>query len=195
MPHAPYPRLILASASPRRAEILRIAGFPFQIRPSRVDESQRPRESPSRYVSRLAREKALSVAQRICGSAVILGADTVVVVARQTLGKPSSPRDARRMLRLLSGRTHQVLTGIVVMRLAPPRRPRLLSAVESTRVTFGHLSSREVAAYVATGEPMGKAGAYAIQGRAGKFVSRIEGCYFNVVGLPLARLYRLLQSL
>ena len=189
MSHALHRPLILASASPRRAEILRHAGIPFRIIRTSVDESPLPGESPARHVARLAREKALAAARRGRGPAVILGADTVVVLGRQILGKPASARDARRMLRLLSGRTHRVLTGIALLRLQPgTHRLRILSAVESTRVTFARLSPREIAAYVATREPMDKAGAYAVQGRAGKFVTRIEGCYFNVVGLPLARL-------
>jgi len=189
-------RLILASASPRRVEILRHAGFQIVARPAHVDESVRVGESPAKHVARLAREKAAAVAKRILTPAVVIGADTVVVVGREILGKPSSPRDARRMLRLLSGKTHKVLTGVAVLCLMPGTRSvRLFSAVESTNVRFAPLSAREIYAYVATGEPMGKAGAYAIQGRAGKFVTRIEGCYFNVVGLPLARLYRMLISL
>jgi len=193
---ARHHRLILASASPRRAEILRQAGFSFVTRPTRLDESLRRGESPAHHVVRLAREKALACAKRVSAPALILGADTVVVLGRQFLGKPSSPRDAGRMLRLLSGKTHRVLTGIALLHLpAPHGRARLVSAVESTRVTFAPLSAQEIAAYVSSREPMGKAGAYAIQGRAGKFVTRIEGCYFNVVGLPLARFYRLLRPL
>ena len=201
MPTRPHPRLILASASPRRAEILRRAGFRFTTRPASVDESVRPGELPAVHVTRLAREKARAGAKGISGPAVVIGADTVVVVGRKILGKPASRRDARRMLRLLSGRTHAVLTGFAVLYL--PRQKRrsrtltgatLRSAVESTRVTFAPLSAREITAYLASGEPMGKAGAYAIQGRAGKFVTRIEGCYFNVVGLPLARLYSMLRK-
>jgi len=190
-----YPRLLLASASPRRAEILRGAGIRFLVRPAHMKESVRPGESPKRLVARLAREKAFAAASLSAAPALILGADTEVVVGRQILGKPSSRRDARRMLRLLSGRTHTVLTGLTLLRLpGGALRPRLISAVESTRVTFAHLTAREIAAYVASGEPMGKAGAYAIQGRGGKFVTRIDGCYFNVVGLPLARLCRMLQA-
>ncbi len=188
-------RLILASASPRRAEILRHAGFSFVVRPCRVDESIRGGESAARHVARLAREKALACAKRVSGPAIILGADTVVVLGRHILGKPSSPANARHMLRLLSGRTHRVLTGIALLRLASDGRTRVLSAVESTRVTFAPLGAREIAAYVSSGEPMGKAGAYAIQGRAGRFVTRIEGCYFNVVGLPLSRLCRMLRAM
>lgn len=197
-------RLILASASPRRGEILRHAGFQFITRAANVDESVRPGESPTEHVLRLAREKATAGAKGISGPAAVIGADTVVVVGREILGKPASRRDARRMLRLLSGRTHRVLTGLalLLLRLRPgehrqssARRGKIRSAVESTRVTFAPLSSREIAAYVASGEPMDKAGAYAVQGRAGKFVTRIEGCYFNVVGLPLVHLCRMLRKM
>ena len=195
-------RLILASASPRRAQILRDAGFSFRVRPASIDESPRRGESPARHVMRLAREKALDVAKRVQGDALIVAADTVVVVRRAILGKPSSPEDARRMLRLLSGRKHRVLTGLAVLRAGASGRARqnrssnasLLCGVESTSVWFARLTPGEIDEYVATGEPMDKAGAYAIQGRAGRFITRIEGCYFNVVGLPLARLYRLLQE-
>ena len=196
MPRLHHPRLILASASPRRAEILRQAGIPFRVVRTSVDESPRRGESPARLAARLAREKALAASRRVRGPAIILGADTVVVAGHRILGKPASHADARRMLRLLSGRTHRVLTAFALLHLAHrARRPRILSAVESTRVTFAPLTARQIAAYASTGEPMGKAGAYAIQGRAGKFVTRIEGCYFNVVGLPLARLCRLLHTL
>jgi nucleoside triphosphate pyrophosphatase len=195
-------RLILASASPRRAQILRDAGIIIEVRSSRVDESLRAGESASRHVQRLAREKAVAAARSIRGSAVVIGADTVVVVDGKILGKPASRRDARRMLRRLSGRTHRVLTGIAILRLPPGKRgeslgrgERILSAVESTRVKFAPLSARGIEAYVSSGEPMDKAGAYAVQGRAGKFVTRIVGCYFNVVGLPLARLSGMLRKI
>ena len=195
------PRLILASASPRRAEILHNAGLRFRALPTSVDESLWRRESPAKHVVRLAREKALAAATHVTAPAIILGADTVVVVGRKILGKPASRRDARRMLRLLSGRTHVVLTGLAFLAIPPQgrrnsdsRRWRMRSAVESTQVTFAPLSSQEIAAYVASGEPMDKAGAYAVQGRGGRFITRIEGCYFNVVGLPLARLYRMLKK-
>ena len=196
------PRLILASASPRRAEILRDAGFTFAVRPVPVDESPLPHESPSRHVERLAREKSLAAARHLRGPAVVIGADTVVVVRRQILGKPRSHNDARRMLRLLSGRKHHVLTGLAMLRLAPftrggsePRPDGLRSETETTAVWFARLTPREIADYVASGEPADKAGAYAIQGRAGRFITRIEGCYFNVVGLPLARLYGMLRAM
>jgi septum formation protein len=192
------PRLILASASPRRAEILRGAGFQFEVRPVNLDESLRPGESPGAHVKRLACEKALAVSARVKGHALVIGADTVVVVGRRILGKPKSQQEACRMLRFLSGRSHRVLTGLAVLvagapgthgqqHATPPR-----CEVETTRVWFAPLSAREINSYVASGEPMDKAGAYAVQGRGGRFVTRIEGCYFNVVGLPLARLYRML---
>jgi len=194
--------LILASSSPRRAQILRDAGFSFSVLPAAVDESPLRGESAVQHVQRLAREKALATSQRIRGAAVIIGADTVVVVGGKILGKPRSRADARRMLRLLSGRKHRVLTGLAVLKLVSPshgRRPHrvglLRCGVESTAVWFARLTQREIADYVASGEPMDKAGAYAIQGRAGRFITRIDGCYFNVVGLPLARLYRLLREL
>ena len=191
------PPLILASASPRRAEILRDAGFTFKTLAAGVDETPHRGESPAAHVKRLAVSKALVAAARVKHAATIIGADTVVVVGGKILGKPKSRADARRMLRLLSGRSHRVLTGLTVLRIAAgdasrPRRAHLQTAVETTRVWFAPLTSREIADYVATGEPADKAGAYAIQGRAGRFVTRIEGCYFNVVGLPLARLNRLL---
>ncbi len=194
-------RLILASASPQRAKILRDAGFEFEVRPCAVDESLRPGETPAAHVERLAREKALAAA-RIEGTGIVIAADTVVVANRKILGKPASRVDARRMLRALSGRTHQVLTGIAVLKLFHPpgmsskrRVGSLSSAVETTRVTFARLNQREIETYAASGEPDDKAGAYAVQGRGGRFVTRIEGCYFNVVGLPLARLCRMLLEM
>jgi len=194
-------RLILASASPRRAEILRDAGFRFETRPANVDETVRRGETPSEHVKRLAREKALKAAARVEGIAVVIAADTVVVVGGKILGKPKSREDARRMLGVLSGRRHQVLTGLALL-LADARGAhgqrrvtRLRSGVETTQVWFAPLSGREIDEYVATGEHDDKAGAYAVQGRGGRFVTRIEGCYFNVVGLPLARLYRMLAAL
>jgi septum formation protein len=194
-------RLVLASRSPRRAEILRDAGFIFETRPANVDETPRRGETPAEHVKRLAREKALAASAHIEGSALVVGADTVVVVGGVILGKPKSREDARRMLRLLSGRRHRVLTGLAVLRLVHPRgAPRLRRAgslrttTETTHVWFAPLSRGEINEYVSTGEPDDKAGAYAIQGRAGRFVTRIEGCYFNVVGLPLARLHRILTE-
>ena len=187
-------RLVLASSSPRRVEVLRNAGFEFEIIPARVDESPRPGESPVALAERLAREKAEDVAARLApdNDAVVLGADTVVVGDDGSLlGKPGSPADAAAMLEKLSGRTHEVITGIALV-AAGGGRTRL--AHERTRVSFRDVSRPEIDAYVASGEPLDKAGAYAIQGRAGRFVTRIEGCYFNVMGLPLSLVDRMLRE-
>lgn len=189
------PRLILASASPRRAELLRDAGFVFEILPADVDESPLPGETPGAMTLRLARAKARVAAPAAAASgaaAFILGADTAVVAGSTPLGKPASPAEAARMLRALSGCTHTVLTGVAVIRL-PDRAER--TAVETTSVTFARLSDEEIEAYAASGEPGDKAGGYAIQGRAARFVTRIEGCYSNVVGLPVSRVYALLREL
>ncbi|MHB8755442.1 MAG: Maf family protein [Candidatus Acidiferrales bacterium] len=191
----PKSKLILASSSPRRAEILRNAGFDFEGIPAHIDESRRPGEPAAEYVRRLAEEKARTVARRLANnaassSAFIIGADTVVVIGSETLGKPFSAAHAREMLRRLSGETHEVFTGLSVLQGNSAGR----TVVETTRVTFAPLSEQEIEDYIATGEPFDKAGAYAIQGRGGKFISRIEGCYFNVMGLPLARLYLLLRE-
>lgn len=180
--------LVLASGSPRRQEILERAGIPFVARPVEVDEALRPGEDPVTYVKRLAREKA-----QACPAApgdVVLGADTVVVVDEEILGKPAGAADAARMLRLLSGREHLVMTGICLRSSSA-----LIEDVEATRVRFVPLSPRDVELYAASGEPLDKAGAYAIQGLASKFIDRIEGCYFNVVGLPVALVYRHLSTL
>lgn len=190
-------KFILASDSPRRAEILRNAGFEFEILPADVDESVRPGESAADYVRRLAEEKARAAARKLAAragrdSSVIVAADTVVVVENEILGKPASPDDARAMLRQLSGRTHEVLTGLAVLSL-PHAEVRVV--VESTRVTFARMTDREIEEYIASSEPFDKAGAYAIQAGGGKFVARIEGCYFNVIGLPLARLYSILREI
>ncbi len=184
-------RLILASSSPRRAEILRNAGIPIESISAVVDESRWRDEAPSHLVRRLAKAKANAVAAQITGAAIVIGADTEVAVDGHVLGKPAAALDARDMLRRLSGRTHEVLTGLEVIRL-PDRAS--CSDLEVTRVTFAQLSDAEIDSYVATGEPFDKAGGYAIQGRAGCFITRIEGCYFNVVGLPLARLCRILRD-
>ena len=190
-------KLILASGSLRRAEILRNAGFDFQVVPSHTDETRWPEESPVDYVRRLAEAKARAAATAMSAIAgedasVVIGADTVVVAGADVLGKPASPAEAREMLRRLSGKTHEVLTGLAILPLAIGV---IRVVVESTRVTFEPMKEREIENYIATGEPFDKAGAYAIQGRGGKFISRIEGCYFNVMGLPLARLYSILREL
>jgi len=188
-------KIILASSSPRRAEILRNAGIAFEVFPANVDESRLPRESAPHYVRRLALAKARRAADHAARKgrhAIIIGADTVVVAKGKILGKPQDFPSARRMLHLLSGRTHSVLTGLAVLQVLDGAEK---IAVEKTRVRFSKLSKREIDWYLMTGEPYHKAGAYAIQGIAGRYVTRIEGCYFNVVGLPLARLWSLLREL
>jgi nucleoside triphosphate pyrophosphatase len=186
-------KLILASASPRRAEILRNAGIQFETQITLLDESLLPGELPGDYVRRLALEKARAAAdaRRDRDDALFIGADTAVVASGEILGKPESDEDARRMLRLLSGAIHEVHTGLALL-----RRPDEIERVveEITRVSFAPLSDDEIAAYIATGEPFDKAGGYGIQGVAGRYVTRIEGCYFNVMGLPLARLWSLLKE-
>jgi len=180
--------LILASQSPRRRELLGCAGIPFAVRTASVDETRAGEEDPGAHVCRLAREKAQSVACAL--DEIVLGADTVVVIDGEVLGKPSDREHAARMLRQLSGRAHEVLTGICLR-----TSNRLIVDRESTRVRFVRLPEEEIAAYVASGEPMDKAGAYAIQGMASRFIDRIEGCYSNVVGLPVALVWRHLQAL
>ena len=157
-----------------------------------VEEVPRPGESVEELVARLAEEKARAAAAQIQARALIIGADTAVELGGKILSKPRDAAEAREILSFLSGRTHRVLTGLCVLRL-PEGGVR--SAVENTRVTFAPLTQEEIAEYVASGEPFDKAGGYAIQGRAGRYITRIEGCYFNVVGLPLARLYALLKDL
>jgi septum formation protein len=180
--------LILASASPRRAELLRNAGVTFAVDPAHVPEQTFEGESPMHYAQRLARDKAVAVSGRHPRDAV-LGADTVVVIDEQLLEKPADTDDAARMLRLLSGRTHEVITGVC---LVAPGFER--TEAEVTRVTFSEISDDEIAAYIKTSEPMDKAGAYGIQGIASRWVMSITGDYFNVVGLPVARVYRLLRE-
>jgi septum formation protein len=183
-------KLILASASPRRRELLTQAGYSFAVQASSVPESRQPGEDATSFATRLAREKAEAVfAQQSSGPVVVLGADTVVVCDGEVMGKPSDAVDAARMLLLLSGRTHQVVTGVAVA-----WGTRVEVAAELTHVTMHTLSPQEIAQYVATGEPMDKAGAYAIQGYAARWVPRIRGCYFNVVGLPLALVSGMLEG-
>ena len=179
--------LVLASGSPRRRDILTHAGIPHLVRPAEVDESVLPGEGPTAYVIRLARAKA--TAAKAGDSDVVLGADTVVVADGEIMGKPAGPGDARRMLKRLAGREHSVITGICLHCAG-----KSAEAAEETRVRFVPMEDDEIEAYVASGEPMDKAGAYAIQGLASKFIDRIEGCYFNVVGLPVARVYLLLRQ-
>jgi septum formation protein len=183
-------RLILASASPRRAELLAAAGFAFDIAPAHVDETPGHREASKEYALRVARDKAkAAAAEHWTAGSVVLAADTVVVRDGETLGKPRDGADAGRMLRLLSGGFHDVHTAVVVLAGVYEG-----SEVVTTRVHFAPLSTAEVEWYVASGEPEGKAGAYAIQGRAARFIDRIEGSWSNVVGLPIATVYRLLSS-
>jgi len=185
-------KLILASTSPRRAQILHDAGFSFVVVSSAVDETPFPGESPSDHVQRLANAKAELAAARAVGPAIVLAADTVVTLEGRIFGKPRSTDDARHMLEKLSGRTHAVLTGVTLIRLPDAER---CSFVESTLVHFAQLPEEEITRYLATEEPRDKAGAYAIQGRAGRYIPRIEGDYFNVVGLPLAHVAQALGDL
>ncbi len=184
-----FVRLILASASPRRADLLAAAGFAFDVMPVEIDERVLGAERPADYVARLARQKARDIARRNSGRPV-LGADTAVVVDDRILGKPADAAEAGRMLQMLSGRSHKVLTGVAVC-----LDDREAGEVACTRVRFLQLSAAEIAWYVASGEPYDKAGAYAVQGFASRFVESIDGSYSNVVGLPVATVYRLLKQL
>jgi len=194
--------LVLASASPRRRELLAQVGYQFEVRPAHVPEDPLPGEDPIVYVTRLAREKAEAVYREIVAqkgspererldgkSLAVLGADTTVTLDQAILGKPENAADAARILRLLSGRTHRVITGVALVTTEGTE-----VAAEATAVRFLTLSDEEITAYVATGEPMDKAGAYGIQGRAARWIPRIEGCYFNVMGLPLALVCMMLES-
>ncbi len=194
--------LVLASASPRRRELLAQAGFTFRVHPAHIPEDPLEGEDAIAYVTRLAREKAEVVFRSLSsednakqesdsdpGTLVVLGADTTVTLDNEILGKPEDAGDAARMLRRLSGRTHRVITGVAAVCAR-----RVEVAAEATAVRFLTLSDQEIDAYVATGEPMDKAGAYAIQGLAARWIPRIEGCYFNVVGLPLALVVSLLDG-
>ena len=191
--------LVLASASPRRQEILRNAGLRFVVHPTDIPEVPHPGEAPRAFAERMAREKALAVFRQRPND-TILGADTVVTVEQQILGKPADQADAARMLRLLSGRSHTVITAVCLISAQPKTGNSKLETCfedvrsEATRVTMEPLSDDDIRSYAATDEPMDKAGAYAIQGRASKFIERIEGCYFNVMGLPVALVYRHLRN-
>jgi septum formation protein len=198
--------LVLASVSPRRRELLAQVGYRFEVHPAHIPEDPLPGEDPIVYVTRLAREKAEAVFRELSSvntvpenlrplprpdvqPLAVLGADTTVTLDNAILGKPEDAADAARILRLLSGRTHRVITGVALV-----TAKGVEVAAEATAVRFLTLSDEEIAAYVATGEPMDKAGAYAIQGRAARWIPRIEGCYFNVMGLPLALVCSLLES-
>lgn len=181
------PTLLLASSSPRRSEILRLVGWPFQTVAVEVDESLRTGEAPDEYVERLARAKAQDAATRHANQ-LILAADTTVVVDEQILAKPGDADEARQMLRLLQGRWHQVLTGVAFVINESSQ-----VAHEVTEVRFASMSEAEIAWYAASGEPMDKAGAYAIQGQGARFIKEIKGDYFNVMGLPVRLLYELIN--
>jgi septum formation protein len=187
-------RLVLASASPRRSELLRSVGLEFDVLPADIDESTRAGETPSQYVARLSSEKAAAIAERMAGEAVIVAADTTVDVDGQILEKPTDDDDARRMLQLLSGRTHLVHTGVTVTWFpeAPARGTE--TVVVETAVEFVAMTAATIDWYVGTGEPFGKAGAYAIQGAGGALVRRLEGSVTNVIGLPLAETLALLST-
>jgi septum formation protein len=185
-------RLILASASPRRRELLAQAGYAFAVEAADVNESEREGENPAEYVLRLAEEKAQAVFARHVTEAeplVVLGADTTVVCDGEILAKPKDVADAKRMLRRLSGRTHEVLTGVAIATSVG-----LVSGVETTSVTFRAIPETELDFYCATNEPMDKAGAYGIQGYAARWIPRIDGDYYNVMGLPIARVVRLIED-
>lgn len=195
--------LILASASPRRQELLRSAGISFAVQPANVDETPLAGEGARECAERLARDKAL-VVWKSRPQDVVLGADTIVEVKGEILGKPANAEDAARMLRMLSGKTHRVITGVCMAKPVgtPPVRSSesraeiegVTTASETTLVTMSEISDQEILEYVETGEPMDKAGAYAIQGRASRWIPRIEGDYSNVVGLPVAMVYRMLRE-
>lgn len=178
---------VLASSSPRRRDLLGLLCSNFEVIPSQIEEIQQPGESPFQMVQRLAKEKAIAV-HLLRPESLVIGADTVVVCEGQILGKPGSPTEARSMLQKLSGRSHEVITGLCVLKGAI-----VFVDAACTTVTFSPLSGEEIEEYLATGEPFDKAGGYATQGKAARFVERIEGCFFNVVGLPVSLLYRLLR--
>lgn len=184
---ARYPRVVLASQSPRRRELLTLIGVPHEVRPADIDETYLQGEEPRGHAERLAREKALRIGDP---DAVVVGSDTIVVVDGDVLGKPLDETDAARMLRRLSGRAHVVMTAVAVA-----WRGRVVSAVEEVGVTFHELADEEIAAYIRTGEPMDKAGAYGIQGFGATIVARVDGDYFAVMGLALQLLVRLLRRL
>ena len=191
------PKLILASGSPRRAEILTSVGWEFTKDSADIDETELPGEIPEDYVQRLAREKAETVAQRY-SDAIILGADTTVVIDNQIIGKPTDLTDATRMLKLLSGNWHEVLTGVALVKNNPQTKilnPQTVVGIQRTRVKFLEMSDKEIEFLAEKGEPLDKAGAYAVQAQAALFIKAIEGDYWNVVGLPISLVYRLMHNL
>ncbi len=182
---------MLASGSPRRAEILSAVGWPFEMAAANIDENRFESEAAVPYVRRLAQTKAETVAKNL-PSGLVLGADTVVLVDEKILGQPSDAEDARRMLKLLSGRWHEVLTGVALVRAGAGH---VIADHETTRVRFAEMSAAEIDWYVATGEPMDKAGAYAVQGKGALFIEEIQGNYFNIVGLPVRLVYKLARGM
>ena len=179
-------KVVLASSSPRRTELLNRAGWPHEVIVAGIDESVRPQEEPATYVKRLARSKSEAVAERL-EEGLVLGADTTVVIDNQILGQPRDDDEAKKMLQLLNGRWHEVLTGVALVRVGGVTRVDH----ETTRVRFAEMSESEIDWYVASGEPTGKAGAYGIQGKAALFIEEIEGDYFNIMGLPIRLVYKL----
>ena len=186
------PKLILASASPRRAEILKAVGWEFEKQIADIDETELPGENPADYVQRLAREKAFAVAANH-QNALILGADTIVVIENQIVGKPKDLTDARRMLKMLSGNWHEVLTGIALIKITAGNAETKID-LQRTRVKFAELSDAEIEFLVQKGAPLDKAGAYAVQAQAALFIEQIQGDYWNVVGLPVNLVFRLWQT-
>lgn len=185
-------KIVLASKSPRRAEILRAVDWEFEAVAANIDETRRESEDAVSYVKRLARAKAKTVAEKISNRGLVLGADTVVVIDGEILGQPRDDDDARRMLKLLNGKWHEVVTGVALIRGG--NRPGVVVDHETTRVRFCDMSAHEIDWYVSTGEPRDKAGAYAIQGRGALFIEEIQGDYFNIVGLPMRLLYELMSD-
>jgi len=197
------PKLILASQSPRRAEILMAVGWEFEKQTADIDETELPNEKPADYVQRLARRKAEAVAERH-ENALVLGADTIVVIDNKIIGKPKDFEDARRMLRMLSGNWHEVLTGVAIVEKGELRErknpkskiqnPKLLVGLQKSRVKFEEMNESEIEYLVEKGEPLDKAGAYAVQAQAALFIEKIEGDYWNVVGLPINLVYKLVTN-
>ena len=186
------PKLILASASPRRAEILTAVGWEYEKQIADIDETDLPGEKPADYVRRLAREKAVAVGEKYT-DALVLGADTIVVIEGEIVGKPKDLADARRMLKMLSGRWHEVLTGVALVKITAGNLETKVD-MQRTRVKFVELNDAEIEFLVELGEPLDKAGAYAVQAQAALFIERIEGDYWNVVGLPVSLVYELFKN-
>ncbi len=190
------PKLILASGSPRRSEILNSVGWEFTKDVPDIDESELANENPEDYVQRLAREKAEAVAKKY-DEAIVLGADTTVVIDNQIIGKPNDLDDARRMIKMLSGNWHEVLTGVAIVKISNSKFqiPNLSVGIQKTRVKFAEMSDEEIEYLVQFGEPLDKAGAYAVQAQAALFIEKIEGDYWNVVGLPISLVYELVKNI